>query len=68
MTNIEDDIDPEWKQFVRSKTKDRAIMVGIILFGVLSWFGCIYGAAALSHRATVAATQMLGLPQTGEKL
>jgi hypothetical protein len=68
MSNIEDDIDPEWRQFMRSKAKNRVIIVGIILFGVLSWFGCIYGAATLSRRATVAATQMLGLPQTGEKL
>lgn len=65
MNNI-DDIDPEWKQFVRSKAKDRMILVGVILFGIFSWFGSLYAAAALSHKATVAATHMLGLPQTGE--
>ena len=65
MNNI-DDIDPEWKQFIRSKTKDRMIMIGVILFGITAFFGSIFAAATLSHKATMAATQMLGLQQTGK--
>jgi hypothetical protein len=59
--NFDDDME-EFKAFMPSPWKDRAMIAGIVILGVAVFIGIVFGSMYLAHEASNAVIQGMGLP------